>query len=195
MNIVELKEVEVGFDLFPRRKEEDDPVRSKGLHLTDIIHSIMVDSGMSVTTSGNGWAPDQLNMAAEVGFMWEEILSNVLKDRLPCRIGEIQLDGISMSPDGLEMGEDGEMVLSEYKAKWASSKHSPADNFKWMSQIMGYCKGLGITKVRMYILYLNGDWKPPQPQFKSYQIEFTQLEVDENWEMILNHARVKKWVV
>jgi hypothetical protein len=184
---------DLDFDLFPKRKVENSPIRTEGLHLTDIIRSIMDDSGMLKTVSGNSWKPAQLSMAGEVGFMWEELLSSALKDRLPSRIGEIELGGITMSPDGLGV-EENSLFLFEYKAVWASSRRSPMDNWKWMSQIKGYCKGLGVTLVKMYILYLNGDWKGGGPEYKGYLVEFTPLEVEENWFMLVNHAKSKGWL-
>lgn len=195
MQIVEVtQELTLESDAFPRRPDGQDPVRSQGtVHLTEVIRDLMEVSQMQRTASGSVWGRSELDLAAETGFMWEEMISTALKDRLPCRIGEVELDGIVMSPDGIEV-YNGESILSEYKVVWASSSKSPADNFKWMAQVKGYCKALGMTKVRMYILYLNGNWKPPQPQYKCFLIEFTELELQENWDMILGHARAKKWI-
>lgn len=193
MKCVKLSVTDLGFDLFPKRPEGVDPVRTKGIHLTDVIRSLMEDSGMQKTMSGSFWKPDQLNFAGETGFMWEDLLSNVLKDRLPCRLGEVELDGILCSPDGIEL-EDGNPVLSEYKVVWSSSNRNPADNWKWMAQVKGYCKVLELVKVKMYILYLNGDWKGGGPQYKGFMIEFSQLEIDENWDMLTNHAKSKGWI-
>ena len=194
VKILELKEDEfLLFNVFPRRPEGQDPVRTKGVHLTDVIRDLMETAQMMKTASGSTWVQSDLELAGEIGFMWEEVLSEALKERLPCRIGEMGLDGITMSPDGVEMEED-EPILSEYKVVWASSRRSPVDNFKWMCQVKGYCKALGMTKVRMYILYINGDWKPPKPQYKRFLVTFTQLELDETWEMLLAHARGKEWI-
>jgi len=185
------EEFDLGIDLFPRRR--NDLIRSEGVHLTEIIRDIMETTGMSKTQSGGGWASKQLDMAAEVGFMWEELLSQVLKERLPCRLGEIKLDGISMSPDGVDI-EDSDMFLCEYKCVWASSRHSPADNWKWMTQVKGYCKALGVARVKMFILYLNGGWDGKGPDWKGYVLTFTPLEIQENWSMIINHAKHKGWI-
>lgn len=193
MKCVKLTSTDLGFDLFPKRPEGVDPIRTEGVHLTDVIRSLMEDSGIQKTMSGSFWRPDQLNFAGETGFMWEDLLSNVLKERLPCRLGEVELDGILCSPDGIEMEEHGP-ILSEYKVVWSSSNRNPADNWKWMAQVKGYCKVLELDKVKMYILYLNGDWKGGGPQYKGFMIEFSQLEIDENWEMLTNHARSKGWV-
>ncbi len=194
MKILELKKEEFLLsDAFPKRPKGQDPIRTKGAHLTTVIQDLMETAQIVKTASGAFWGQSDLEIAGEVGFMWEEVLSQALKDRLPCRIGEVFLDGITMSPDGVELDGD-EAILSEYKVVWASSKRSPVDNFKWMCQVKGYCKALGMTKVRMYILYLNGDWKPPKPQYKCFLITFSQIEIDEGWEMLLNHARLKGWV-
>ena len=194
MKILELKEDKFLLsDVFPRRPEGQDPIRTAGVHLTNVIQDIMETAQMMKTASGTSWIQSDLELAGEVGFMWEEVLSQALKERLPCRIGEVFLDGITMSPDGVELEGD-ESILSEYKVVWASSRRSPVENFKWMCQVKGYCKALGMTKVRMYILYINGDWKPPKPQYKCFLITFSQLEIDENWSMLINHAKAKRWL-
>jgi hypothetical protein len=187
-----ITQFDLPFSLFPKRGHTYlDPERTSGLHLTDIIRSIMIDAGMLKTVSGSEWGEDSLNMAGEVGFMWEEILSSALKNRLPDRIGEILLNGVYMSPDGLDVQD---WCLWEYKAVWHSVRRSPADNWKWMSQVKGYCKGLGCQDVKMAILYINGDWKGGGPQYKGYAIHFEEIEIEENWEMIVGHARGKGWI-
>jgi hypothetical protein len=159
---------ELDLDLFPRRivsLEDGDSIRTPGLHLTDIIKDIMLESGMSQSVSGASWGENQLWMAGEIGFMWEEILSSALKSRLPNRIGEMFLEGVYMSPDGIDVEE-----------------------------CKGYCYGVGVEQVKMAILYLNGDWKGSGPEYRGYHIRFTPLEIQENWEMILGHARRKGWL-
>lgn len=180
------------FDLdlgdFPRSPQ---PPRTEGVHLTDVIKDIMEKSNMSRSIGGNSWGNQQLWMAGEVGFLWEEMLSNTLKGRLPNRIGELVVDGIAMSPDGLMVEE---WALWEFKAVWSSSKRQPVEIWKWMAQCMGYCHGLGVTEVKMAILYLMGDWKGTGPEFRGYHIKFTEMEIRENWEMISGHARRMGWI-
>jgi hypothetical protein len=151
----------------------------------------MEESGMMKTMSGKGWDEEPLNLAAEVGFMWEEILSMALKARIPNRIGEIKEDGITMSPDGFDVES---WTLWEYKAVWSSSRRSPLDNWKWMQQIMGYCYGTGTVVCKMAILYLNGDWKGGGPEYKGFKLTYTEREIEECWNMIVLHARKKGWI-
>jgi len=189
---MECKEFELELDLhFPKNPTPTDLNRSPGLHVTDIIKDIMDQSGMLSSIGGNSWGPNQLWLAGEVGFMWEEIFSSALKARLPNRIGEIEVDGVIMSPDGLDVEP---WELWEYKAVWSSSKRKPVDIWKWMTQVKAYCKGLGTLKVKMAILYLMGDWKGAGPEYRGFEISFTPLEIQENWEMIIGHAERKGWL-
>ena len=188
---MECEQFELGLDLFPRRIDYEEFPRSPGLHQSDIIKDIMDKSGMSPSIGGNSWGNTQLEIAGEVGFMWEEILSSAFKSRLPDRIGEIVVDGIAMSPDGLDVEE---WALWEYKAVWSSSKRLPIDTWKWMVQCKGYCHGLGVNTVKMAILYLNGDWKGSGPEYRGYRIVYTPLEITENWEMLVGHAKRRGWL-
>lgn len=182
MKIVECT-VQDGFSFLPKQPDID---RSKGLHLTDIIKDIMVTSGMM--EDGGPFMP---NLRTEMGFIWEDLISAVLRERTPCRPGEISLDGIAMSPDGFDW--EG-WILWEYKATWKSSNRSPLDDWRWMAQVKSYCKGMGCTQCKMWVLYVNGDYKGQGPSSQLFTIDFTQQEIDENWEMIINHARSKGWI-
>lgn len=178
--------------LIPRRQE--DLPRSPGLHLGQIINSLANEGGVDNYGYGNGpsnGSPFRPNLRMECGFLWEDILTMALKARLPQRIGEIVVDGIAMSPDGVD---DSVWELWEYKATWVSSNRNPADNWRWMTQIMGYMWGLQMTVCNMWILYVNGDYKGSGPVDKQYRLEFTCRELEENWVMITNHARLKGWI-
>lgn len=167
-------------------------VRPEGLHLTDIIRSIMEESGMSKSTGGGVWKPASLTLAAEVGFLWEDLLSLALKSRLPNRIEGLIHEGIHMSPDGIDVDK---WWLYDYKVAWASSARLPVDNWKWMAQMMGYCEGLDMRTVIMPVLYLNGNYRDRrEPEFLTWKIEFTTQEVKDNWRMIINHAKAKGWL-
>ncbi len=184
---------ELQLEDFPRRSVIDIPERSEGVHLTDVIRDIMQETGIALAKGGSMWTPDDLEMAGEIGFMWEEALSSVLKGRLPERLGEIERDGISMSPDGFDFDP---WELWEYKATWVSCRRDPCDNFKWMSQVKGYLNYFGPNEaglyvVKMAVLYINGDYKPPKPKYRGYKITFYPIEVEENWSMVTSHARRK----
>lgn len=160
--------------------------RTAGLHLSDVIHDIATTSGIDHYKRGNG-----TNLRMEMGFLWEDVLSLALKDRLPNRLGEIRKDGILMSPDGLNVEE---WELCEYKCTWKSSRSDPLDNWRWCTQILGYHSGLGTNVCNLKVLYINGDYRDSGPQFFQYRLYATDPEIEENWQMIINHARSRGWI-
>lgn len=162
--------------------------RTPGLHLSQIINSLANESGLDQYQEHTGGP----TLRMEFGFLWEDVLTLALKERLPHRMGEVVLDGIIMSPDGA--GWDGRWELAEYKATWKSSNSNPADNWRWMTQIRSYCHALSSNVCNMFIFYVNGDYRNNGPQSYHYRISFTDRELEENWAMIINHATKKGWI-
>jgi hypothetical protein len=119
-----------------------------------------------------------------------------LGEQAGLRPGELSLDGIAGSPDGFltDINDDFEEVdfLIENKLTWKSSKLDPTEMQHWMMQVKGYCKMAGLNWVRFYVFHVNGDYKPPRPCTKFWELYFTQAEVDQNWKMILNN-REEAW--
>jgi len=171
------------------------------IHLTDVIRYI--EYRLNNQYKGD-WGAD-MHLTMDVGFLWEHALEMAYADRMAWRPGEIHYDGIVGSPDGVGYDYDiynekgdrvwtgtDELILEEYKATWKSTKHTPLDNFNYMTQIKSYCKMLdiGINVCVMRIVYLVGDYKVklnPQPMYRICRFEFTQGELDTNWAMILKY--------
>ena len=157
------------------------------LHLSDIY------TDLDKTLFPKNSTADLTNkLWGEVGFLWEMVLSRALADHCSERPGEVELDGVIGSPDGFDPDTQ---VLDEYKCTWRSIKNAKPENvWKWMVQVKGYCKMLGVATVRFHILYLMGDYKGSGPLYRSYLFSFTQREIDENWTMLLNHAKLRGWL-
>lgn len=168
--------------------------RSEGLHLTDIIKSLMRKSGIE---------PGKLNWDQRTvftaGFIWEEVLDSLWADvfskalaRLLARAydwyftGEISLNGITGTPDGLDVNR--EWTLQEAKFTWRGVKNKPEDNWYYMTQLKSYCKMLRINKALLHVFFCNGDWRGSGPIYQPWLFTFKQHELEENWAMILNHA-------
>lgn len=181
------------------------PERSPGLHVSDIYGSIMKEVFDEPDY-------DENDLWAEGGFIWEELLSiafreycrrnpELTKNRIIFRPGEVELDGVVMSPDGIDITQEG-LLLEEYKFSWKSARNNPADVWKWQAQIKAYLKALDLTKCRMRIFYCNGfyDYKkeysdhPFKPKYRVCTIEYQQYELDENWAMLKKHAQAKGWL-
>lgn len=166
-----------------RSKAED----TGKIHLSDIAKYVEWKLALSKPVKAVDW---DLTLAAAVGFLWEDLLSLVLHERYACRIGEIELDGIVGSPDGLSDNDPlriEQVVNEEYKATWKSANSPPEDNWYWMCQFKSYCKMLGVHVTVLRVLYINGDYRGSGPMYRVFRIQFTDEELDENWNLILDH--------
>jgi hypothetical protein len=160
------------------------PPRTQGIHVYDIIASIMKDIGEKQYKSD-----DQGRITMEMGFLWERALEHAWGEQLGVRVGEIVVDGIIGSPDGLLVGS--ETVLQEYKCTWMSSNKAPEENFKWLLQTKAYCFMLECVKCQLHILHVNGDYRPPRAQYKVWNIEYSPQELIDNWKVLVDHAKQK----
>jgi len=172
-------------------------VRAPGIHMTNMIRRTIIKMGTAKTAEG--W---DMDIASEVGFLWEDIWSRVFADRLVVRLKEQSLDGIMCSPDGVEPDpgwedDDGnwvaepnprKIILREYKCTWRSSRRDPSEDFYWMSQLKGYCRVMDTDTAIMSILYLVGDYRGSGPIYREARFTFDQMEIDQNWENIKREA-------
>lgn len=159
--------------------------RAEELHLTDII------SYIDKTINPPPQQFDDAYLTMEIGFIWEDLLSYVLGNRLGKRLNDVQCDGIYCNPDGLGFDplNPTEVVIDEYKCTWRSMKRPPTEDMKWMMQVKGYCHVMGLKVVVMHILYLMGDYFHEHigPHARSFRIEFTEQEIEDNWAVILDN--------
>lgn len=169
------------------------PLTGPGERTMDRLHLSDIYSDLESTLFPKTSKADMNNrLWSEVGFLWEDALTRALADHCSERPGEVELDGIVGSPDGYDQSTG---VLDEYKATWKSAHNAhPEQVWKWLVQVKGYCKMLGTTTVRFHVFYINGDYRGSGPIYRSYLFLFTQLEIDENWSMLVNHAKAKGWL-
>lgn len=172
-----------------------DTHRPKGLHLSDIIKSICSE-----------WKPevygkpmdDSGKAKIEMGLKFEEVLEQSFQSAAG---GSFRPDpilvppGIWCSPDSVDPNI---WAVEEFKLTWYSaSKDCPGDEvfWPWLVQIKGYCKALGTTYAKLWVMHINGDYKPPKPwPPRVFGLEFGALEIEENWQMLVNHATQKGWL-
>lgn len=172
--------------------------RSSGVHLSDIIR----DLENTVTKPGkrphiSDLLPEEkkrMGNYTSMGWMWEEMIREAMvrkalaeseHDRY-MRVGEIELDGISASPDLFDIQD---FCVDEMKATWRSMRRPIATDFwSWLVQTKGYCKIMGTNWVRLNVFWVCGDYRASGPQIKRYQIRYEDEELDRNWDMVSNHA-------
>ena len=130
------------------------------------------------------------------------------------RPGEFMTEGgIAFSPDLLIYEASGRVRLGEIKLTWMSSREMPdtidyalPKKFrKWEVQICAYLYHLDLVHARLYAFFVNGEYAwmrkkkgaqsalPTEtlggPQLFAYDLEYTQQELDENWQMLEAHGK------
>ena len=167
--------------------------RSAGIHVSSIIDSLLVTIGGEQAKNVGPIEEDSVwGDAATVGFLWEDAMKEAFRVqylRSAGRVGvdlatpgELEVDGILMTPDDIE--SDGTVV--DYKATWKSLTKSPPEAvWKWKVQLMAYCHAVGSLTAKIVALYQCGDYKPPAPRVVGRRFVFTDREVAVNWAMLV----------
>ena len=134
--------------------------RTSGVHLSNIIEYIAILTGRldkDEKEEIEGFSLESRLMMA-LGLAWENWLAHHLP-HVDYHMGEIEYEGIIMSPDGLDCATD---TLYEFKTTRKSSFRT-LDNYDkqwmWIAQNQGYLKPLGWRKVRQMIYFVNGDYR------------------------------------
>jgi len=186
--------------------------RSTGIHLSGILRALQIEAGLLKVREDGKWVGDTedddevfpLRMA--MGMAWEAWVA-ARYDSMIWQPGEIETDGIFGTPDGLthlqdvpeiEMTEaeerEGQILVEEFKLTWMSYRERIQDVTKWIWQGMGYCKMWRTTYCRFNILYVNGNYKnrPFTPMYMRYLVEFTPLEIERFWKMVVKNKSKAK---
>lgn len=166
--------------------------RSSGLHLSGLVKSAVFRRTGKESKAIEG---EQDAVRMQAGFLWERAMEYAFTEYMQAERKTIKkqvkvtLDEVTGSPDGVCTKDN---VLEEYKLTWRSMKRwneSPEENFlNWFMQVKGYLWMLGLTKVRFFIFWVNGDYtyKPGRgPQVTTQEFEFTQEELQENWQELM----------
>lgn len=177
---------------------ERDKVRSPGLHLSDIIKHRLSSYGIDRAGKGK-FSLNQKHMLFEQGFLWERIIELVLNyyqvedsNGELVRPGEVMMDGIAATPDAINIVW---WHLEEWKTTYIREKNmvkTLPDGSKivdiervkpeWLWQAMAYCRLFGMTRVIFRIWF----WGDLPARVWQVQIDFTEAEIEQNWQMILN---------
>ncbi len=178
--------------------------RSSGLHVSDI----WTDLDERLHPRASTVTEDQLHEYGQIGFLWERVLESALADLAASsspgrylRCGEQQTltpwgETIYYTPDCIDLDFRGDglvMGLEEWKATWRSVRNAEnleKNHWKWLVQQKCYCRSLGIRHARLRVVYLVGDWRAQAwPQTKCWEMEFSEMEMEENWSMLMRHLQ------
>ena len=155
--------------------------RTVGVHVSSIIRNIGIKIG---TNKGNTFSEDDLNSFAVIGRLWERVLADLLFPPPQYeRVGEIEADGIIGSPDCVDTQNWSDV---EMKVTWVSSKDFiNRQKFReYLYQCKAYCYMLGMVRARLIVLHVCGNYAPPVPVTKEYDLTFTTQELRDNWAML-----------
>jgi hypothetical protein len=198
--------------------QPDGDYRAPGLHLTQIIRDIALKGKLLDSRYNSALDPDDLPAGVCLGIAWEEWLSK-LHPEIVFHPGERTFDGVHMNPDGIELFERtligtsrhvSDLRVHEFKLTWKSSRRRGKtqeeaetaekirviEEWMWMTQLKAYCAESGTRWGALHVFWVMGnygrDTDDPysKPYYSIWDIEFTQREIEENWQMIRNHRDI-----
>lgn len=200
---VDLQEV----DDAPAVRHAVDAARPRGLHLSQIRDALVRATFPDLYGNSGDPAtdPDAARLMAtrmEAGEGFEELLETALLERherhadvTGLRPEPIQLDGIWMSADRVVLEGDA-FVIEEHKATWYSARQGIRHRkfWGWWVQLAAYCWGWETTRGRFRIFFVNDDYSAYCPRVRRYDITFPPEVLQQNWAMLVGHARRKGWL-
>lgn len=197
-------------------------VRSPGVHLTTITRYVAREAGylkvekykfvgreVSVSDEDEDRLEEQkkvlmlarkagqqkIPLRMALGMAWEDWAARLYPEMI-WQPGELELDGVAMTPDGL--GEDG--AIDEFKCTYKSSLKggSPRDiaiEWLWLAQVKAYCLRVESLAARLHVLYVNGGYRfdgGEAPEYRVYGLRFSEQELRANWGVVMRNKE-KAW--
>lgn len=94
---------------------------------------------------------------------------------------EVMVEGIILTPDEIDVGDDGSDVVVDFKTVRTSSNKGPHELTTQIDQLGGYCALVGTRFGRIHIVHLVGDYTPrgSRPVHRCYDFEFEDWEIQE----------------
>lgn len=175
------------------------PTRPAGLHVTSIIRAALKLAGNKKKWKDDDLMTDEERHTAQVrwemGFAWEQVFEAVLAPRMfsrrqVVRQEPLQVEGIWLSPDAMSVID---WTLEEYKLTWrsmSSVSDLEGEFDSWFMQIKAYCYALKTFKARLFVFFVNGNYRGSGPTVRRFDITFTPQELKSNWAMILNNREL-----
>lgn len=187
--------------------------RSKGLHMSEVIRSYALTTGVLDRKYDVEIDDSDIKVLVHLGMAFEDYLAAYQHPEIHFHPGEMVLNGIAMSPDGMSfcaVGQD--WVLHEFKLTLKSSREfrqsirlRAKKTLMYMWQIMCYRFAMNkllvsngqepCYKAKLHVMFLRGNYarnfNDPEglPTYKVFTLIFTPEELEDNWSLFLNHAR------
>jgi len=155
-------------------------------HVSDLIRVAMMngDDGIDervegIMAAGRIWEwavrADVRRMCRNEGFVYMSPFS-------------LTIDGVIGSLDGgayrVDSGSLTPAAVLETKLRFSKPFDDIRNYRRYMLQDKAYCHMLGVEDVWMPILHIGN--RPPMAEYWWYKIKFTQIELEENWRMLVS---------
>lgn len=186
--------------------------RSEGIHVSSVLRCIAAETGylkpeyvesldLVDLSQASWWASlaPSVQLKISLGMAWDHYYLPSLGTVTP-HPGELCLDGIYMTPDGesvdfIHTTQIINLAIHEVKFTYKSVKTvgNLVGQWLWLAQMKAYCKAAMTRFAYMHVCFACGDYKfPITPQVKVWLVEFTQLEIDDNWDIITGYVQHRK---
>jgi len=165
------------------------PPRSPGIHVSDLVRAAAVDLGLLEPDE----TPGQFNRVSInrmcAGLAFEEWYQKQIPASagLVYHGGELAWDGVSGSPDAWQYPQ----TWHEFKFSWKSANTPVAKYWYWLSQIQAYLymggKMWGEPERKfavLHVYHVMGDYRGSGPIHRVTGLEFSQIELAENWTLL-----------
>ena len=190
--------------LYPLYIPEPIIPRSEGLHVSNIIRCLAMESGIlrpewcdELSLSDVRTITDPIAiLRINIGLAWEEHYIPMLRNVVD-HPEELKLDGVYMSRDGESVsviitpkGPQVRHTVHEVKATYKSTNTvgDLSSEKIWMMQIMAYLKASATRYAHFHVLFLCGDYsRPITPRMEVWELEFEQEELDDNWQLLTGY--------
>ena len=175
--------------------------RAPGWHLTALLDASTEmakgndidpnDYWCSEEKTDGGDLADQLPPGLlDMGNLWEAASRPALVDYFQEKFSlmvtgptQMERDGIVANADALAIGQGRVAGIVECKFRYSADTDVRKQD-KWMRQVKGYCHIWGTDLV--YFAVGNVRSRPPGSGARIYMLQFTEKEIAENWQMLVN---------
>ena len=106
-------------------------------------------------------------------------------------------DGVTFSPDFIvQLGARAEVSPKMPPVHYVELKTTRMSSGKegfpetWIEYIMGGCYMRGINTYNLSVLYMLGNYRPPFPQIHSFILSFTDEELQNNWNYLMERKHI-----
>ncbi len=178
--------------------------RSPGCHHSDVIrdleNTVILPGQRKPDIEVSPEEMATLNRYRELGMLWEIVLEAAFRKRRVDNLDpakflrqvEVEHDRVFKTVDAIFIPE---WRVLEYKLTFKSKNRATLDRFEsefwnWFAQLKSNCLAHDTRIASLFVMWLCGDWHPPVPITRRYDIVFEERDLIDNWTMLLNHKKI-----